>query len=93
MQKAAIYKSIYTNLLFWGAIIAFYTLFEAIIKSNPYIQLMNSMDIYTQHFYITEIRFGLKRCQALFSMHTTLGAVALTYMDAFYYMQSNIPIY
>ena len=62
---------------FYGAVISIYALFESITRTNPYIQFVNSADIYSLKFYCTEIRFGLKRCQSIFSMHTTLAAVSL----------------
>lgn len=62
---------------FYGAVISIYALFESITRTNPYIQFVNSADIYSLKFYCTEIRFGLKRCQSIFSMHGTLAAVSL----------------
>lgn len=76
----------------FGGVIAFYALFEAITRTNPYIQFVNNMDIYSQKFYITEVRFGLKRCQSLFSMHGTLGAVALILGCFLLYVRINTNI-
>lgn len=61
----------------YGGFISLYTLFEAITNTNPYIEFVNNYDLYSQDFIITETRFGIKRCQSIFSMHCTLGAVAL----------------
>lgn len=69
--------------LFWRSAIAFalligtYALFETITRSNLYIQLMNSIDAYSYESFVKEIRFGMKRSQGIFSMHTTNGAVCL----------------
>lgn len=61
----------------YGAIVSSYTLYEAITRSNPYIDFVNSMKAYSLDYVVTEIRFGIKRTQSFFSMHTTNGAVSL----------------
>ena len=61
----------------YGIVISVYALFESITRTNPYIQFVNSIDIYSLKFNCTEVRFGLKRCQSIFSMHGTLAAVSL----------------
>ena len=61
----------------FGLIVSLYSLYEAITRSNPYIDIVNSMKAYSLDYVVTEIRFGIKRTQSVFSMHTTNGAVSL----------------
>lgn len=60
----------------FGFCVSVYSLFETVTRSNFYIEMVNSLDLYINRTYISEIRYGLKRSQSLFSMHTTNGAVA-----------------
>lgn len=76
----------------FGGIVAIYALYEAVTRTNPYIQFVNDLNIYSQKFYITEVRFGIKRCQSFFSMHTTLGAVALILGCFLFYIKQNTNI-
>ena len=61
----------------YGSFIGLYSLFETLTRSNPYIYFINSIDAYRLDYVVTEIRYGLKRTQSIFSMHTTSGAVSL----------------
>ena len=60
----------------FGFCVSVYSLFETVSRSNFYIEMVNSLDLYVNRTYVSEIRYGLKRSQSLFSMHTTNGAVA-----------------
>ena len=35
--------------------------------------IVNSLELYSQDIIVEDIRFGMKRAQAIFGMHTTLG--------------------
>lgn len=72
-----------------GAIIAFYSLFETITRTNPYINFVYSLNAYTENTLITEIRFGLKRSQGLFDVHVTNGCVALSMFMILFYAKAN----
>lgn len=61
----------------FGLLISLYVLFETITKTNPLLHLFVDSGCYIQSAFITEVRFGFKRAQAIFSMHTTLGGVMI----------------
>lgn len=63
--------------LIYGFVIGSYALFETVTRSNPYIDMVNALGSYTDINFIEEIRYGLKRSQSIFSMHTTSGAVCI----------------
>lgn len=63
--------------LVFGCLVSIYALFETITRSNPLLNSLVLSGCYIESPLITEIRFGLKRAQAIFSMHTTLGGVML----------------
>ena len=75
--------------LIFGGVIAFYALYETISKTNPYINLMNGLGLYTNDYVVTEIRFGLKRSQSLFAMHTTNGGIALVFFCLLLYAKQH----
>lgn len=64
------------TLLFGGAI-SLYSLYETLTVSNPFITYFSSLEYFIPTKMIEEVRFGLKRSQGIFSMHTTLGGVVL----------------
>lgn len=70
-------KLVLTIIFFYAIIVGCYTLFETILGINPFIEFVNKLGLYKEDALITEIRFGLKRSQSIFSMHTTNGAVLL----------------
>ena len=70
-----------------SVIVAFYSLFEAVSQTNPYIQFVNTLDLYSNNRFIDEIRYGVKRTQSIFSMHTTSGCVALLLFSIFSYLK------
>lgn len=53
------------------------TIIEMITSNNPYIDFVTNIGAYRVDTYINEMRYGFKRCQSVFSMHTTLGGTAL----------------
>lgn len=53
------------------------TVVEMITSTNPYIDFVTNLGAYRVDTYIDEMRYGFKRCQSVFSMHTTLGGTAL----------------
>ena len=74
--QKTIHALVKTALVF-GCLVSIYALFETITRSNPLLNSLVSSGCYIESPLITEIRFGLKRAQAIFSMHTTLGGVML----------------
>lgn len=64
--------------LVYAIFLGSYIVFEAISQTNPIVEYFNNSDAYTQTFLINTIRYGVKRCQGVFSMHTTAGAVCLS---------------
>lgn len=72
-------KLAYRTIVIYGAIIGIYNILEVLMQSNPYIDYVMSKDWYIyKEGTIDAIRFGLKRCQSIFGMHTTNGGVALS---------------
>jgi len=64
-------------MLLLGFVVAFYSMFETVTKTNPFVRYMIDTDAYSYERFIDEIRFGLKRSQGVFSMHTTNAGVSL----------------
>lgn len=64
-----------TNFIF-GMITCLYCLFEGVFKINPYIELMNSIKVYDA-FDHSEVRHGIKRVQAFYSIYTSITGLAL----------------
>ena len=64
-------------ILAYGLIVSLFSILEAIMGRNYYIELVNNLDLYIRDYNITEIRYGIKRCQSIFSMHTTNGGVCM----------------
>lgn len=54
-----------------------YGVFETVTKTNPLVHFFDSANMYYEPFYITEIRFGLKRAQSVLLMHTTLAGIGI----------------
>lgn len=74
-QKAI--RALVKTALVFGCLVSLYALFETITRSNPLLKSLVLSGCYIESPFVTEIRFGLKRAQAIFSMHTTLGGVML----------------
>lgn len=66
-------------------IVVVYSLFEVLTRKNPYVDICITEDIFTGRF-IDDIRFGLKRCQAFFSYHETLGGFCMITGAFFQYL-------
>lgn len=60
-----------------GIIISIYGFVETFTSSNLFISFMNSNHLYRTEYLVTEVRYGLKRAQSIYSMHTTFGGYAL----------------
>lgn len=73
--------------IFLGGIIGIYSLFETITRTNPYVNFVNSLGAYINDFLITEIRFGVKRSQTLFAMHTTNAGISLILFYVLFYIK------
>lgn len=56
-------------------IVIIYSLVEVVTKSNPYVNLCLSQNVFAGQL-IEDVRFGFKRCQAFFAYHETLGGFA-----------------
>lgn len=77
-----------TSLTF-GLFLGLYCIFEGITRTNPIIELMNSLELYNSKFY-DEVRFGIKRVQGVFSIYTTVAGVSLNLLAlAFAYKYRN----
>ena len=61
----------------YALILGSYSIFETITQSNPIVEYFNSIHAYSYERIITEIRFGFKRSQSIFPMHTTNGVVSI----------------
>lgn len=63
--------------LIFGTIVSFYSIFETIIGDNPMMRYLIDNKIVMQEDIISDVRFGMKRSQGIFTMHGTNGAVAV----------------
>lgn len=79
-------------ILIFGGVVAFYALYETISRTNPYINFVNGLGLYTNDYVVTEIRFGLKRSQSIFAMHTTNGGIALILFCLLLYAKQHCAI-
>ncbi len=70
-------------------IVFFNSLIELITLRNPFNELMLSLGIYDKTTVATyvEFRYGIKRCQSIFGMKTTLGGFGLILFSAFVYIR------
>lgn len=72
---------IHTSFIF-GLITCVYCLFEGILHINPYIDFMNNIGVYDSNNY-TEVRHGIKRVQAFYSIYTSIAGLALYLIPLF----------
>lgn len=95
LQKNAIETIRFTikTAIVFGSIISFYSLFETITRTNPFIKFVNNLNLYSNDYFITEIRYGLKRSQSIFSMHTTNGGISLILSTILLYAKQQSIIY
>lgn len=70
-------------------IVFFNSLIELITLRNPFNELMLSLGVYNRSNVATyiEFRYGLKRCQSVFGMKTTLGGFGLMMFGVFTYLK------
>lgn len=73
----------------FGAIVGLYSFYETAISANPILDLFNSIGIYSEGLVVEAIRFGIKRSQSIFLMHTTNGAVALISFGCLFYLYQS----
>ncbi len=83
-------KTFYKASLFFALGITVYSLFETATRSNPLVTLFSNMGLYNEPSIITEVRFGLKRSQSVFLMHTTFGTLCGVLFAMFFSAYSNI---
>ena len=74
-------------------VVGVYTLVETIISSNHYMFIVNSLELYSQDIIVEDIRFGMKRAQAIFGMHTTLGGFSTMMAGLLLWVRLNCPLY
>lgn len=74
-------------------VVGVYTLVETIISSNHYMFIVNSLELYSQDIIVEDIRFGMKRAQAIFGMHTTLGGFSTMMDGLLLWVSLNCPLY
>lgn len=75
-EPASFVRSLEYVSVIYAIVIVCYTFFELFTGLNPFIEMMIPREDHVAQTFISEVRFGLKRCQSFFSMHTTLGGVA-----------------
>ena len=64
------------NCVLFSAIVGFYSVYETLTGSNPIMETLFNNGWLNYDKLITDVRFGMKRSQSIFTMHTTNGAVA-----------------
>lgn len=57
-------------------VVVAYSVLEVLTRENPYVKLCETENVFQGHF-ISAVRFGIKRCQAFFSYHETLGGFCM----------------
>lgn len=72
--------------LIYGSFIAFYNMIELALQSNPLVELFVKSELYNTEGKILEAyRYGIKRVQSIFLMHTTNGcACTLLFVTLLY---------
>lgn len=77
-ENSAKYISIaLKTVLVYGFALGIYNSFEVISNSNPFVSYMTSKGWFVYEDVLTGIRYGIRRCQGFFGMHTTNGGVCL----------------
>lgn len=79
--------------LVYGVFIGVYALVETLFQFNPIVEYFVTNNLYRQDFIIDQIRFGFKRSQSIFSMHTTSGAVCITIAATLFYLKYYTDIF
>lgn len=62
--------------ILFSAIIGFYSIYETMTSSNPIMETLLNNGWINYDKLVTDVRYGMKRSQSIFTMHTTNGAVA-----------------
>ena len=55
--------------------------------------IVNSLELYSQDIIVEDIRFGMKRAQAIFGMHTTLGGFSTMMAGLLLWVRLNCTLY
>ena len=72
------FSSVYVRtIILLGGAVVLCAIVETVMGENPYIQFVNSEGLYVNNTVVTEMRYGFKRSQSLFGMHTTSAGVSL----------------
>ncbi len=78
-------------ILIFALIVCFNGLIEVITQQNILLMLLIKSGIYPPDTaVITEVRYGLKRAQSLFQMHTSLGGYCLITFSFLFYLKKYI---
>ena len=79
------------TILFFSLIVCVNGLIEVATKQNILLMLLIKSGIYSPDTtIITEVRYGLKRAQSLFQMHTSLGGYCLITFSFLFYLKKYI---
>ena len=65
----------------------------ATASPEHYMFIVNSLELYSQDIIVEDIRFGMKRAQAIFGMHTTLGGFSTMMAGLLLWVRLNCPLY
>lgn len=94
VNKSSRYIFIYIRAcVILSLIVGVYTLIETAISSNHYMIIVNSLQLYSQDAIVEDVRFGMKRAQAIFGMHTTLGGFSTMMAGLLLWVRLNCPLY
>lgn len=94
VSKNGRYIYIYiSSCFFLSLLVGVYTLIETIFSNNSYMSLINSLELYSQDHITEDVRFGLKRAQAIFGMHTSLGGFSTMMAGLLLWIRLNCPLY
>lgn len=87
-SSKSVLKFAIKSIVFLSLIICINAIIEVITKQNILLQSLIGTGLYDENTrIITEIRFGLKRAQSLFRMHTTLGGYCLLSFAFLFYLK------
>lgn len=76
-DKARLLPFFIKTCLIFGSVVSFYSIYETMIGDNPVMRYLVDNNMVIHGNVITDVRFGVKRSQGLFTMHGTNGAVAV----------------
>lgn len=79
------------TILFFSLIVCINGLIEVTTKQNILLMLLIKSGIYSpETTIITEVRYGLKRAQSIFQMHTSLGGFCLITFTFLFYLKKYL---